>query len=114
MLHCITEKQYYCERRFGTIVVRQLTERHTITLPMRVLKHVGAKPGDLLEINDDGRQIILRPKVCEDLFSDEEWEKLGKLSKRHGKVYKTAKEAKEHLRRLYKLSQLHLFNNSFT
>lgn len=81
-------------------MVRQLTERHTITLPKRVLEHVGVKPGDLLDINDDGRQIILRPKVCEDLFSAEAWEKLEKLSKEHGRAYKTAKKAKEHLRSL--------------
>ena len=81
-------------------MVRQLTDRHTITLPRRVLEHVGVKTGDLFEITDNGYQIILRPKVCEDLFSDEAWEKLDQLSKGHGRVYKTAKEAKEHLRRL--------------
>jgi AbrB family looped-hinge helix DNA binding protein len=81
-------------------MIRQLTERHTITLPKKVLDHTGIKEGDFLEIRDDGRQIILRPKVMEDTFSDHQWEKLEKLSKQPGKVYKTAKAAKEHLRRL--------------
>lgn len=81
-------------------MIRQLTERHTITLPKRVLDHTGIKGGDFLEIRDDGRQVILRPKVLMDTFSEQEWEKLEKLSRQPGKIYKTAKAAKEHLRRL--------------
>jgi bifunctional DNA-binding transcriptional regulator/antitoxin component of YhaV-PrlF toxin-antitoxin module len=81
-------------------MARQLTERHATTIRNKVLGHLGIKSGDLLEVIYDGTQIILRPKVYEELFSDEEWTKLEKLSKNPGKVYKTAREAKDHLRRL--------------
>ncbi|MFZ3062639.1 MAG: AbrB/MazE/SpoVT family DNA-binding domain-containing protein [Actinomycetota bacterium] len=83
-------------------MVRQLSKRKTITIPVEILKHVGAEPGDLFEISDDGHRIILVPKIVEDKFTEEEWEKLERLAKEKGKVYRSAPKAKEHLKRLMK------------
>lgn len=81
-------------------MVRQLSQRKTITIPTEILEHIGSKPGDFFEITDDGYRIILIPKVIEDRFTEEEWEKLDRLARDKGKVYESAAHAKEHLRGL--------------
>lgn len=81
-------------------MVRQLSQRKTVTIPGQILKHVGVEPGDFFEITEDGRRIILTPKIIEDRFTEEEWEKLEKLAREKGKVYKGASEAKNHLKRM--------------
>ncbi len=75
-------------------MVRQLSQRNTITIPSKVLKQTDSKPGDLFEIENDGNRIILIPKLVEDKFTESEWEKLGKISKEKGKIYKNAEDAK--------------------
>ena len=81
-------------------MVRQISGRNTITLPKEVLERIGVGAGNFLEISEDGRQIILTPKVLEDLFSDEEWEKFEHIVKEEGTIYSNAEDAKAHLRRL--------------
>lgn len=81
-------------------MVRQITARNTITLPKEILERVGVGSGDFLEIIEDGRKIILTPKVLESPFSDEEWEKLELLVKEEGTIHSNAEDAKAHLRRL--------------
>lgn len=81
-------------------MVRQLSQRKTITIPTEILEHIGSKPGDFFEITDDGYRIILIPKVIEDRFTEEEWEKLDRLARDKGKVYESAANAKQHLRDL--------------
>ena len=83
-------------------MVRQLSERHTITLPSEALKKIGAKAGDFFDIAAQGFKIILTPKTLEDPFTDEEWEKLRKLLKQPGTRYTNAHDAKRHLDRLMK------------
>jgi len=83
-------------------VIRQLTKRKTITIPSKVLEHVGSRPGDLFEITDDGNRIILTPKEVGDRFTEEEWRKLQKLVRERGKVYRSGSRAKDHLKRLAK------------
>jgi AbrB family looped-hinge helix DNA binding protein len=79
-------------------MVRQLSQRNTITIPSKVLKQIGSKPGDLFEIENDGTRIILVPKLIEDKFTELEWEKLAKILKEEGKTYKKAEDAKKHLK----------------
>jgi AbrB family looped-hinge helix DNA binding protein len=81
-------------------LVRQLTQRKTITIPSEVLEQVGSKPGDLFEITNDGYRIILIPKVIEDKFTEQEWKKLNQIAKEKGTVYKEAINAKSHLKDL--------------
>ncbi len=81
-------------------MVRQISTRNTITLPKAILERIGVGIGDFLEINEDGRQIILTPKVLEAPFSDEEWEKLEHIVKEEGTIYSNTEDAKAHLRRL--------------
>jgi len=81
-------------------MVRQLSRRNTITIPPKVLKQIGSKPGDFFEIENDGTRIILIPKLIEDRFTEQEWEKLSELAKAKGKLYKKAEDAKTHLKDL--------------
>ena len=81
-------------------MVRQLSQRKTITIPSEILEHIGSKPGDLFEIADDGYRIILIPKVIEDKFTEQEWEKLNQIAREKGSVYNAAEDAKSHLKDL--------------
>jgi len=81
-------------------MVRQLSQRNTITIPSKILEQIGSKPGDLFEIENDGTRIILIPKLIEDKFTELEWEKLGKIAKEKGKLYKKAEDAIGHLKDL--------------
>jgi len=81
-------------------LVRQLSQSKTITIPSKVLEHIGSKPGDLFEITDDRYRIILIPKVIEDRFTEQEWEKLNQIVKEKRAVYKEAEGAKSHLKGL--------------
>ncbi|MBS3908012.1 MAG: AbrB/MazE/SpoVT family DNA-binding domain-containing protein [Actinobacteria bacterium] len=81
-------------------MIRRLTERSSISIPKENLERVGVQPGDYFEVSDDGRRIILTPKVVDDKFSEKEWEELASLAKKAGKKYKTAASAKKHLERL--------------
>lgn len=81
-------------------MIRQLSQRNTITIPQKVLKEIGSKPGDLFEIENDGTRIILIPKTIEDKFTELEWKKLGKIAKEKGKLYKNAEDAKKHIKDL--------------
>ncbi len=81
-------------------MIRQISARNTITLPKEILERIGVGIGDFWEISEDGRQIILAPKVLESPFSDEEWEKLELLVKEEGTIYSNAENAKAHLGRL--------------
>jgi bifunctional DNA-binding transcriptional regulator/antitoxin component of YhaV-PrlF toxin-antitoxin module len=81
-------------------MVRQLSQRKTITIPSDVLKKTGSNPGDFFEILSDGQKIILIPKLIEDKFDDIEWEKLKKLANEKGFVYNEAKDALNHLKGL--------------
>jgi len=81
-------------------LVRQLSQRKTITIPSEVLKKTGSNPGDFFEISSDGQKIILVPKLIEDKFNEQEWEKLKKIADEQGTVYGEAKEALAHLKGL--------------
>ncbi|MBM3705654.1 MAG: AbrB/MazE/SpoVT family DNA-binding domain-containing protein [Actinobacteria bacterium] len=81
-------------------MVRQLSNRNTITIPSEILKHIDAQTGDLFEITDDGYRIILIPKIVEDKFTKEEWEKLEILASDKGKQYSSTTDVKNHLKGL--------------
>jgi AbrB family looped-hinge helix DNA binding protein len=83
-------------------MLKQLSVRGTITIPKKILTDVGAGAGDYLEITDDGKRIILTPRVIEERYSDEEWRNLESLAKKRGKVFAKGSEAKEHIKRLAK------------
>ena len=83
-------------------MLRQLKVRNTITIPQPVLEHVHAKAGDYFEIQDDGHRIYLVPKVMDERFSDEEWDKIEKLANEKGKQFKTGKSALHYLSKISK------------
>jgi bifunctional DNA-binding transcriptional regulator/antitoxin component of YhaV-PrlF toxin-antitoxin module len=81
-------------------LVRQLSQRKTITIPTEILERIGSKPGDFFEITEDGYRIVLIPKVVEDRFAEEEWDKIRLLAMEKGKVYGKDLDAKQHLKDL--------------
>ena len=79
-------------------MVEKLKGNNTLTIPKTILKHVGLKAGDYVEVTDDGYKIVIMPKIKEEDFTDEEWEKLEKLSReKGGKTFKTGKTLLRHL-----------------
>ena len=81
-------------------MVRQLTGRHTITLPQEALKRVGAKSGDFFDVRTEGFCIVLTPKTFEDPFTEKEWKVLRRLAKSSGTPPMSADAAKQYLQRL--------------
>ena len=64
-------------------MLRTVNERRQITLPPKIMKRVGVKIGDYLEIKPDKDRIVLIPKSIEDKFlSRTEWKKLEELVKK--------------------------------
>ena len=81
-------------------MVRQLTERHTLTIPQEALKRVGAKSGDFFDVTTAGIRIILTPRTFEESFTDKEWKTLRRLAKSPGTPPMSSQAAKRYLRRL--------------
>ncbi len=83
---------------------RQLSEKRQITLPPKVLKDIGAEPGQFFEIRTEGRQLILMPMVLEVRKKSEyDWEALDRLvknEKKKAKTFKNAVDAKNHAKKL--------------
>lgn len=83
-------------------MLRQLNQKNTITIPHTILKEIGVKPPVDFKITHNGQYIILIPKDREDIFTENEWAKLEKLSRKKGKIYTSPKDAKNHIRKLIK------------
>lgn len=81
-------------------MIRRISSRNAITIPKEILKRVGIEPGSFVEVSTNGKQIILMPKVLEDPFSEEEWDKLKQIANESGKIYSNANGAKKHIERL--------------
>jgi bifunctional DNA-binding transcriptional regulator/antitoxin component of YhaV-PrlF toxin-antitoxin module len=71
-----------------------------VSIPEKVIKDVGLKPGNFVEVTDDGYHIILTP--VEEEFTDEEWKKIMSLKKEKGKTFKSSKALMKHLKALKK------------
>lgn len=84
-------------------MVEKIKRENLLKIPNLVLKRVGLHPGDYVEVTDDGYKIIITPKLPDEAFTNEEWEKLEKLSKeKKGKAFKSGKALLRHLDKLSK------------
>jgi len=81
-------------------MAQKILNKNSIILPKEVIKHVGIKSGDFVQVTDDGYHIILTPVLEE--FTAEEWKKIKTLNNLKGKEYKTIKNVKSHLSKLKK------------
>ena len=83
-------------------MLRQLNKKNTITIPQTILKQIGVKSLTSFKITHNGQYIILIPKDRKDVFTEDEWTKLERLSRNKGKIYTSSKRAKSHLIKLTK------------
>lgn len=76
-----------------------ISSRGQITVPqdIRTLMHI--RKGSVVGFEPTRRGILMKPMKVEprDPYTEEEWEKIEKLSKGKCKIYKTAEEAKKHI-----------------
>ena len=76
-----------------------VSSRGQLTIPqdIRALMHI--KEGSAVGFKPTRRGILMTPMKVEpqDPYTEEEWDKIEKLSKTKGKGYKTTEEAKKHI-----------------
>lgn len=87
--------------------IRQINERNQITLPAYILKSVGLKHGDFIEVEARETELILKPKKIDDALTESDWNTLDKLVKKQIKAkefkeYPSLSKAKLHLERIKK------------
>ena len=84
-------------------MVEKIKQQNLLKIPDLILKRVGLHPGDYVEVSDDGYKIIITPKVAEEDFSEEEWEKLEKLAKgKKGRAFTSGKNLLNYLDKITK------------
>lgn len=81
-------------------MAEKLLKSNLIPIPTQIIKHVGLKQGDRVEVTDDGYHIIITP--VDEKFTEEEWAKLEVLAGAKGKSYKNAAGVRKHLQKLKK------------
>ncbi len=88
-------------------LLRKVNERNQITIPPQILRKLGVRRGDYVEIESKDHQIVLYPKTVEDRFSESDWGLLETIVKKQVKAkqykdYKNLKGARSHLKKLIK------------
>ena len=87
--------------------LRQINDRNQITIPANLLKSVGLKPGDLLELEARGTNLILKPRKLEEPLESEDWKALDQLVSRQVRdkeytEYPSPRKARSHLKKRIK------------
>ncbi|MCK4463639.1 MAG: AbrB/MazE/SpoVT family DNA-binding domain-containing protein [Candidatus Omnitrophica bacterium] len=76
-----------------------ISSRGQLTLPqdIRILMHI--RKGSIVGFEPTRRGVLMRPMKVEpeDPYTEEEWDKIEKLSKSKGEIHKSAEEAKKHI-----------------
>jgi len=76
-----------------------VSSRGQLTIPqdIRALMHISE--GSAVGFEPTKRGVLMRPMKVEpeNPYTEEEWNKIEKLSKGKGKIYKTVEEAKRHI-----------------
>ena len=89
------------------MITAKVSEKYRITLPPAARKKLHIDVGDLVEVRVKGAEIVLRPKKLIDSSQAWFWSKEWQQKERGAEVnyeagrYKTAKNAKEFLKRLH-------------
>ena len=79
-----------------------ISSRGQVTIPQDVRDIMHIKRGSVVGFEPTKRGILMVAMKVEpeNPYTDEEWEKIEKLSKGKGKVYRSAEEAKKHVANL--------------
>ena len=59
-----------------------VSKRGQITLPAATRKRLGIQGGDVVILEEQGNEIVLKPGVVVDLYSDAEWDTADRLDHR--------------------------------
>lgn len=84
-------------------MLRQVSERNQVTIPARILRDAGVRPGDYLEVVEDGGAIVLNPTaIGDDTLSRDDWDALDRLVRRETAAkqfteYADVRTARKHL-----------------
>ena len=84
--------------------IRQINERNQITLPAHILKVVGLKQGDFIEVAVKDTELVLKPKRMDDALTERDWNDLNKLVQKQIKAhayteYTSPSKARVHLKK---------------
>jgi len=78
----------------------KVTSKGQVTIPSTIRKILKLKPGVTVMFKVTGRGVMLSP--CEiiekPVYTAKEWKKIEQLIAEEGKVYKTSRAAKKHLK----------------
>lgn len=62
-------------------MTQEIKERNTLNIPQFILKRVGLKKGDFVDVVDDGHKIIIFPTTENEFYSEDEWDTLKRIAK---------------------------------
>jgi len=84
--------------------MRQINQKNQVTLPAHLLKSLGVKSGDFIEVELKGSNLILKPKRVEDVFTKADWKALDELVTRQVKAkefteYSSPEKARSHIKK---------------
>lgn len=84
------------------IETAKVTSKGQITIPSSIREILNLEPGSTVMFKVSDKGIILSPCEIKEKspYTEEEWKKIEKLVAEKGKVYKSAEEAKKHIKSL--------------
>lgn len=84
------------------IETAKLTSKGQITIPSSIREILNLEPGSTVMFKVTDKGIILSPCEIKEKspYTEEEWKKIEKLVAEKGKVYRSAEEAKKHIKSL--------------
>ncbi|MBU1808581.1 MAG: AbrB/MazE/SpoVT family DNA-binding domain-containing protein [Candidatus Omnitrophica bacterium] len=76
-----------------------ISSRGQVTIPQDIRSLLHVKRGSVIGFEPVREGVLMLPMNVQpqDPYTEEEWKKIGKLSKSEGTVYNTVKEAKKHI-----------------
>ena len=84
------------------IETAKITSKGQITIPNRIRKLLHVEEGASIAFGLSKQGVVLFPckVIAESPYTPQEWAKIEKLASSKGKIYKSAKQAKKHIRAL--------------
>ncbi len=84
------------------IETAKVTSKGQITIPSSIREILNLEPGSTVMFKVTDKGILLSPCEIKEKspYTEEEWKKIEKLVAEKGKVYKSAEEAKKHIKSL--------------
>jgi len=87
--------------------IRRINFRNQITLPVKILRSVGLKYGDYIEVKARGSELVLKKKKVGGTLSYDDWESAEKLVRSQVKAreyteYSSVSRARAHIKKTKK------------